>query len=215
MRVSNDDSWESEIFGEKVKNDFGALSQPAGIGTKVEWRSPKDYAESFLGFRRYFTLENRVMKCLFDLAQDIPQSWRSLKIKVQRRERIQTASGAVSSALYGASFGIMSRNIRAAKNHYIQSPGAEITKKTQANIWSLQPIGIGPWIVQPMNIHDEVMCPTAIGYETAVEAKAKETVNFYKKEVPLLAIDWFTNIANWAEKKGKPLGEYRGKLVCA
>lgn len=190
------------IFGEKIKNDFAALSQAGGIGTKVEWREPKDYAESFLGFRRYFTLENRVMKHLFNMAQDVPQTWRNLKIKVQRRERIQTPAGATSSALYGAAFGIMSRTIRAAKNHHIQSPGAEITKGTQANIWELQPVGANPWIVQPMNIHDEIMCSTAAGHEKAVEEKAKESVVNYSKEIPLLAIDWFNRIPNWSGKKG-------------
>jgi hypothetical protein len=190
-----------KTFGDKILRDFGALSQAGGIGTKVEWREPKDYIESFLGFRRYFTLENRVMKTLFELAQKPPQHWRNIKIKVNRRERIQTASGAVSSALYGASFGIMSRNIRAAKNHCIQSPGAEITKATQAAIWELQPQGIHPWYVQPMNIHDELMTPTRHGHEARVKEVAMTKVAQFKKTVPELKIDWFSNIPNWADKK--------------
>jgi hypothetical protein len=70
------------------------------------------------------------------------------------------------------------------------------------NLWSLQPSGAHPWIVQPLNVHDEIMCPTRKGYEEQVEAKAKETVEKYRKHVPLLDIDWFTNIPNWANKKG-------------
>lgn len=185
-----------------VKIQFGALSQPNGLGTKVEWKEPADFAESFLGFKRYFTLENRVMRTLFDLAQKTPEAWKSVKVKVLRRERVQTAGGAVSSALYGAAFAIMGSNIRAAGNHYIQSPGADICKATQANVWTVQPCGIHPWIVIPMNIHDELMCPTRLGYEDQVEAKAKETVAHYKKQVPLLAIDWMRGISSWAGKKG-------------
>lgn len=192
-----------KTFGDMIRNDFSALAQAGGIGTKVEWNDPKEFVESFLGFKRFFTLENDVMKVLFELAQKVPKEWRNLKIKVMRRDRMQTAAGAVSSSLYGAAFGIQSRNIRAAKNHKIQSPGAEITKATQANIWTLQPVGVHRWIVQPMNIHDEIMTPTAKGYESQVEAKAQETVSYFRKQVPLLAIDWMTGIANWGEKKGK------------
>lgn len=190
------------IFGEKIKRDFGALAQPAGVGTKVEWVDPKEYIESFLGFKRYFTLENRVMKALFELAQKVPKSWRGLQIKVQRRERIQTPSGAVASSLYGAAFGIQSRTIRAAKNHCIQSPGATITKALQNNVWTLQPCGVHAWVVQSLNVHDEVLCCVAKGYEEAVKAKAKETVAQYKKIVPQLKLDWLDEIKNWGAKKG-------------
>ncbi len=192
-----------KVFQDTVKAKFGALSQPKGLGTKVIWRTPDDYAESFLGFRRYFTLENRVMETLFKLAQDLPQSWKDIKIKVMRRERMQTVAGSISSSLYGSAFAIMGANIRAAGNHYIQSPGAMITKATQHNIWKVQPCGIHPWIVQPMNIHDEIMAPTRVGYENQVEEKARETVAFYKQQIPLLAIDWMKNISSWASKKGE------------
>lgn len=189
-------------FGAEIKNDFEAITQPKGIGTAVEWKTPKNYAESFLGFKRFFTLENRVMKALFDLARKVPANWRKINIQVVRRERIQTGTGAVSSALYGAAFGIQSRNIRAAKNHKIQSPGAEITKKGQFEIWQLQPTGIHKWIVKPMNVHDEIAVPVRRGYESQVKAKIDKTVSDYKSLVPLLVIDWVTGCPNWAEKKG-------------
>ncbi len=189
-------------FQSGVKQRFSALTQPGGIGTKVEWKNPDEYVESFLGFRRYFTLEISVMRALFELAQDLPKPWKDLKFKVQRRERIQTASGAVSSALYAAAFSIQGQMIRAAGNHYIQSPGASITKETQANLWALQPVGISHWIVQPMNIHDELMSPTRQGFEPQVEMKAKEIVAKHKEKVKLLAIDWVTGISSWAGKKG-------------
>lgn len=53
--------------------------------------------------------------------------WRKTDIKVMRRPgRIQTAGGAVSSALYGAAFGIQAANMRAAANHEIQSLGIRV-----------------------------------------------------------------------------------------
>lgn len=189
-------------FGARIIEEFGALRQPNGIGTKVIWKEPKDYVESFLGFRRYFTLENRVMKALFELAQNPPTEWKNLDIKVIRRDRIQKVGGAVQSALYAAAFGMQGRNIRAAKNHHIQSPGAEITKAAQRALWDLQPVGVHVWIVRPLNIHDELMCPTAKGHESAAREAVNGVVQYYRKHVPLLAIDWIDNIKNWRGKKG-------------
>ena len=64
------------------------------------------------------------------------------------------------SAIYAGAFGIQSAVIRAALNHLIQSPGGQMTKELQARIWDLQPGGIGDWLVMPMNIHDEIQCPS-------------------------------------------------------
>jgi hypothetical protein len=202
-RKFNRDYPRVKAFQDRVIRDFSALQQIGGIGSKIEWRQPKDYSETFLGWRRYFTLENRVIRTLFELAQDPPPSIRSAKIKVQRRDRIQTAGGAAQSALYAAAFSMSSRNVRAAGNNEIQSPGGEITKALQVNLWSLQPSGAHPWIVQPLNVHDEVMVPTKPGYEEQVEAKARETVEKYRKHVPLLDIEWMTDIPDWSNKKGK------------
>jgi hypothetical protein len=101
---------------------------------------------------------------------------------------------------------------RAAGNNEIQSPGGEITKALQVNLWKLQPVGAHPWVVQPLNVHDEIMCPTKAGYEEQVEAKAKETVEEYRKHVPLLDIDWFTNIPDWSNKKGESRTDKAGSL---
>ena len=137
------------------------MRQPAGVGSAVIWQEPAEYVESFLKFRRYFTLENTIAKALFDLARKPPAAWRKTDIKVMRRPgRIQTAGGAISSALYGAAFGIQAANMRAAANHEIQSPGGQITKAVQRRIWDLQPAGVHDLLVSPMNIHDEIMCVT-------------------------------------------------------
>lgn len=185
---------------EKVFNMFCSMRQPGGIGTNVEWHDPMDYTESMFGFRRYFTLENKICKALYDLANNPPREWQQIKIKVVRRDRQQTASGALQSALYGAAFAIQSANMRAAGNHVIQSPGATLTKELQAKLWKQQPVGITPWHIMPMNVHDEIMCPMI----PEIVDSSKDIVNNFieqnKKFVPLLAMDWKVGISSWGDK---------------
>lgn len=186
---------------ERIFNQFASMKQPGGIGSQVVWHEPADYIESLFGFRRYFTLENKICKALYDLAQDIPKSWRKLNIKVVRREREQKVAGAVSSALYGAAFSIQSGAMRAAANHVIQSAGATITKKVQRNIWELQPSGVAPWIVTPMNVHDEIACPTHPKYVDAVNDIVNQTVESFRPQVPLIKMDWGSGASSWATMK--------------
>ena len=183
-----------------VFNQFCSMRQPNGIGSKVEWHQPSDYVESMLGFRRYFTLENRICKALFDLASDPPKEWLKIPIKVVRRERVQTASGACRSALYGAAFQIQASNMRAACNHRIQSTGADITKYVERAVWDVQPSGIGDWVVLPLNIHDEIMAVVKEGYEDAVEEAVNKTVESYRSIVPLIEMNWQKGLKTWAEK---------------
>jgi hypothetical protein len=154
------------------------------------------------GFRRYFTLENRIIKALFDLGEKPPQAWTKVRVKVCRRidRGDQTASGAVRSALFGAAFGVMSGIIRAAKNHKIQSAGASITKALQRRIWDLQPSGVNDWLVQPMNIHDEIMNPSHPSVVKNVEKVVNNFVEETRPKVPLVAIDWKSNLNSWADK---------------
>lgn len=181
---------------------FCSMRQPAGIGTAVIWHEPADYVESFLGFRRYFTLENRICKALFDLARRPPQHWRDCQVKVQRRDRIQTAAGAIASALYGAAFSIQSANMRAAGNHKIQSPGAQITKNLQVRVWELQPHGVNDWRVAPMQVHDELEVVHQPSLTSRVTEKIAAGVKHYTPHVPLLSVDWNEGVASWAGKSG-------------
>lgn len=183
-----------------TSDKFCSMRQPGGIGTKVEWHEPADYIESMLGFRRYFTLENRICKTLFELANDPPERWKRIKLKVVRRDRIQTAGGATMSALYAAAFNIQASNMRAAANHKIQSTGAQITKHVQRRIWDIQPIGVSSWVVQPMNIHDEIMNAHIPSVTEQVESVVRQTVEEYRELVPLIGIDWRNNISSWAGK---------------
>jgi len=204
------DEFQQHYPGIKIARDknakaFSALIQKEGIGTRIEWNEPADYSETFLGFKRYFTLENQVIKELYVLAQTIPAYW-NLKdengepIKLVRSNRDQTITGAVSSALYGAAFQLQSSNIRAANNHLIQSPGAQVTKAVQRAIWDIQPIRINEFIVAPMNVHDEVLSVTHPDYTEIVTEKVVETVESYRKYVPLIGMSWVTGLTSWGEK---------------
>lgn len=187
-------------YDQKIYNKFCSMRQPGGIGSKVEWHEPHEYAESLLGFRRYFTLENKICKALFQLANDPPKAWRSLKINVMRRDRMQTASGAAQSALFAAAFAMQAFNTRAAKNHEIQATGAGITKMVQRKIWDLQPPGIKNWLVQPMNVHDEIQCPTHPSMVEEVAKVVNNAVESVRPKVPLIKMDWQSNLKSWADK---------------
>jgi len=211
-----------ESFGQRYKgvekargktfDSFCSMRQPGGVGSAVIWHEPAEYIESFLKFRRYFTLENTIAKALFDLARKVPAAWRKTDIKVMRRPgRIQTAGGAVSSALYGAAFGIQAANMRAAANHEIQSPGGQITKAVQRRIWDLQPAGIHNLVVAPANVHDEIMCVTHPGSVKKVTEQVSTTVESFRPQVPLIGMSWFESMANWAEKKA---GAEKVKIRC-
>lgn len=184
----------------RIFDKFCSMRQPNGIGSRVEWHEPADYSESMLGFRRYFTLENSICKTLFQIANRPPVDWYKIKMKVVRKDREQTVTGALQSALYAAAFSVQASNMRAAANHEIQSTGATITKAIQRKIWDLQPSGVSAWRVQPMNIHDEIMCPTKSELVPLVEKVVKTSVENFKLQIPLIEIDWNSNLKSWADK---------------
>ena len=188
------------IAREKITEQFCSMRQPKGIGTAVEWHEPADYAESRLGFRRYFTLENQICHALFLLAENPPKAWSNVRIKVMRRDRLQLASGACRSALFAAAFNIQAKNMRAAANHQIQSTGAQITKHVQREIWEIQPIGVHPWVVQTMNVHDEIHAVSEPDRVIEIADIVRITVESYRKQVPLIEIDWNTEETSWASK---------------
>jgi len=188
------------IEGERIKEMFCSMKQAGAIGSRITWSEPADYVESMFGFRRYFTLENKICKVLFNLASKPPQEWKNAKIHVQRRDRMQTGCGAAQSALYAAAFAIQASNTRAARNHRIQSSGATITKKVQRRIWGHQPSGVSEWMVVPLNVHDEIQCPCHPSVVDAVKKTVDDTVSEYREHVPLIGMDWDTNMKTWADK---------------
>jgi hypothetical protein len=185
---------------QKTFDLFCSMRQPGGLGTKVEWHEPAPYVESMFGFKRFFTLENMICKVLFELAEKPPKHWNDLKIKVTRRDREQTVCGAARSALLACAFATQASNMRAAGNHRIQSSGATITKKLQTRIWQVQPSGIHKWRTQPLNIHDEIMCPTRPEYVEQVQTIATGFVESLKDKIPLVEMEWSTGLKSWAEK---------------
>lgn len=181
---------------------FETMRQPGGIGTRIEWHEPADYIESFLGDRRYFTLENEVCRALFDLAQKPPPHFRLLgDFPVKRRDRVQTAAGAVMSALFSAAFQLQASNTRAAGNHEIQSPGGRITKAIQRAVWDLQPVGIHRCHVSLMNSHDELMVEHLDELTDRVEEVLQSQIQKFRAYVPLLQMEWMKRIESWAVLK--------------
>jgi hypothetical protein len=187
-------------YKDEINDLFCSMKQPNGIGTAVIWKEPHEYVESKLGFRRYFTLENYISKKFFEIAQAPSKAWKYIKAKVTRRDRIQTACGATQTALFAAAFNLQQRNLRAAANHVIQCTGSQITKEVQRAVWNLQPYGVATWMVQPMNIHDELQCPCHPSVVDKLETTVKETVNDFKSIVPLMSIDWKRQMDSWAGK---------------
>jgi DNA polymerase I-like protein with 3'-5' exonuclease and polymerase domains len=179
---------------------FQTLKQTGGIGSRIEYRPAADFVESIFGFKRYFTLENMIVDALVQLAQNPPNSWK-MNIKVIRRDRPQYVQGAVQSALYAAAFGMQAANMRAAANHEIQSSGATITKFVQRKIWDIQPSGASEWLVQPFNVHDELMVNAKPEYVGRVETIVKDSVELIRPKVPLIKMDWKNNLTSWADKK--------------
>ena len=185
---------------EKIINFFQSMRQPGGRGTKVEWHEPADYIETMYGFRRYFTLENMICKALYTLANNMPRAMKEIKIKVTRTDRMQTAGGAACSAIYSAAFNVQGHNKRAATNHVIQGTGAKATKLVQKAIWDIQPSGEHTWRVQPLNIHDSILTPTAPEYVEAVEKAVKKSVEEIRPLIPLIKMPWENYLINWADK---------------
>ena len=179
---------------------FCSMRQPKGIGTKVIWHNPEDYIESMFGFRRYFTVENSICKTLFELANDPPSHWKDLPVRLVRRDRVQTASGAAQSALYAAAFAVQAANMRAAANHVIQSPEASFVKDLQRRLWDLQTSGITDWMIQLINIHDELMSVCQKHMPPKIRKVVEQFIVEMKKYIPLIDIDWSDKIETWADK---------------
>jgi hypothetical protein len=187
----------------KVMKEFSALEQSGGTGSKIRWKQPKSYMETLFGFKRFFDLEFRVCKALFDLANQPPKTWAHVEGYVQRdtrdRERVQTVSGATQSSLYGAAFTIQGACARAAINHEIQGTGSGLTKKLQCKLWANQPSGIHPFVVLPMNIHDEVLCPVLDGKGAEIKEQVDSFIKEHQSLIPMLEMNWGP-MNTWANK---------------
>jgi len=176
---------------------YAPIKQPDGLGTKPIWGEHEKAVSTLLGFSRRFDLELQVLKTLFDIVENPPPHWNK-EGYIYRNERQQTILGAARSALLGAAFAIQGKMSRVAINQPIQGTGAQITKIVQRRLWDLQPPGYHPWVVIPMNIHDELMVPTTD--PEAVALVVQSTVKEYTSVVPLLKMDWHEKLETWADK---------------
>jgi hypothetical protein len=187
----------------KTMEDYSPIYQAGGPGSAHEWRKHKTTVSTLFGFERYFTLEYNVLKAFYALTTNIPDEWRAIHVNVVRGDRVQTAVGAVQSALYGAMYSLQGQIARAAINTPIQGTGAEATKRVQRKIWDIQPSGYNKWLVQPINIHDEIMSPTDPKYVDRVAHVVDDTIQSLTTVVPLLEMEWNSGLASWADKKKK------------
>jgi hypothetical protein len=176
----------------KIQKDFTAIDVK-----DFSYRQPADYCETFLGFRRFFTLENATIKALYDLANDMPWEDNTLVTRSEQKGQ-QTVTQALKSALLGGAISIQNSNMRAASNHRIQSPGGQITKELERNIWELQPHGVRDFVVKPINIHDEVIVATVL--KGAISPIVTKLLAKYKPLVPLIDMRWKDNLRTWADK---------------
>lgn len=184
----------------RIEKAHCSMTQPNGVGTPVVWSEPADYVESLTGFRRYFTLENKITKELFDLAEAPPEEWLKQNSKVVRRDREQTVSGATRSAVFGAAFQIQAACMRAALNHEIQSTGADLTKDLQYELWGLQPVGVGEWDILTLNVHDEIVAPALPKHTKRCEEIVENFCVRNRDLVPFLAMTWSSNLPDWSDK---------------
>ena len=90
--------------------------------------------------------------------------------------------------------------MRAAANHVIQAPEATLVKRLECRIWAFQPAGIHNWRVQPLDIHDEIMAPTLPELRDSTQTVVDKFIDTYRKDVPLLDIEWSTTLKTWANK---------------
>lgn len=204
-------AWQKRFPGigearKRIAKMFGCMDQPGGKGTAIFWNEPQDAARTLLGFPRFFTVENRIVESLYNLAETYAARGRdSLHEKVVRDTktgREQTAEGAAASAVFGAAYGVTASNIRAAGNHEIQGTGAGICKALQRAIWDLQPTGLHILCVAPMNVHDELMCPALPEYIDPIADVVVKIVESFRPQVPLIGMTWFKALGNWSGKKG-------------
>jgi DNA polymerase I-like protein with 3'-5' exonuclease and polymerase domains len=104
------------------------------------------------------------------------------------------------SALYSAAFQIQATIQRQANNHVIQSTGASLTKQLQEDIWDCQPFGAFKWVVQPLNIHDEILAVVTPECVEEVEETVIHKIDEFKQVVPLTDMTWESGRKSWMEE---------------
>ena len=178
-------------------------SMRVGSTGKIEYSEPTERSvKSIFGFERSFEIENEVIRQLVEVMPELHDEFGREKGQYERKEnKVQTATGCIYSAMFGAVMSLQGSIIRAALNHLIQSSGRTITLGLQHRIWQLQPVGINPWRVCLMSVHDEVAVATNPEDASAVLSEVQDKLRDQCKTVPLLVLDWATNLNHWYDLK--------------
>ena len=140
------------------------------------------------------------MKILFAAMKDVHKQMKDVKGECIRKEEKgkQTYASAVSSALYGAVFSLQGKILRAALNHTIQSAGRTITLRVQKRIWDeVQPCGVHPFRIKLMSVHDEIITVSEPRQTDLIRYAVSAEVNDLCKTVPLLSLEWATDVNHW------------------
>ena len=199
-----------------ITDRFSSLRQ-MGEG-KIEHHAVETFVESMYGFRRYFDTEYEIQDLILGLIERMPTAWTNCESKIVRdtkKNRVQTISGASSSALYGGAFSVQNRVIRAALNHLIQSASRTITMGLHYRVWDLQPRGIRPFKLCLMSIHDELQVVSPPEMADEVFGAAAGYLEEVEARVPLISLEWASDLKSWADKgaKGVVLGWCEGKAA--
>ena len=184
---------------------FTAISQPGGRGTEVFYNKPQTVCESMFGFKRDFSIEFELLKIMFDFAQEIPNSWKMIPGKsIRYGDEAKAYWRHVAAGLYsGAASSIQGSVIRAALNHIIQSTGNHLTVGLQTEVWTIQPIGIAPFKLSLMSIHDEICVVSIPEVVDEVTNVVYNCIERQRNDVPLLAMEWMSHATSWAGKTNK------------
>jgi hypothetical protein len=179
-------------------------------GGKIHVTRPdQDSIKSLFGYTRSFEIEMSVIRSIVDAMEFIRAqsnsdagnvSFLSLKQSkvIRKKDREQTALGACMSALYGAAFSLQGKIQRAALNHLIQSAGRTCTLRVQKRIWDdVQPVGVGEFRVKLMSVHDEIVTVSKPEYAKPIEQAVYAEMQALTGQVPLLSLDWATDVGSW------------------
>lgn len=152
------------------------------------------------GYERDFTRERQLIGQIFDFFTNVPARWREIPGELVRNEKkgSQSLYGCVISACIGGAMRLQARMQRQGTNFQMQSAGAMICKECQVSIWELQPVGVSPWLVLPMNVHDEILA--AIRKTLTVMDNVYRVVEKWRPRIPLILIEWKEGISSWADK---------------
>lgn len=202
-----------------ITDRFSSLTREGEKGG-FQYHDVTTYVESMYGFRRYFDTEYDIQRQILSLMENMPQAWKDDDRKVIRdtkKNRVQTLSGAITSALYGAAFSVQNRVIRAALNHLIQSASRTITMGLHYRVWGVQPRGVHPFKLSLMSIHDELQVVSGPEMIEPIFNEAATYVTEIEAQVPLISLEWAHGMKSWAEKgaAGVKLGWSEEKVVAA